>query len=311
VRSGLLVLTAILSFGQGVARAADCAMQPAFKQADDDGKTTTAVWADKTGKGLLFGDALHVNTDGTRRSYRVMDFWGAADAVNNLCNAMSDKCAGMDDAHLKARRIATEQARAHFWPADELKATRIDPQIIPLKDGKPCPELAGGFLVSATALQKSTGAACDVATYVDAMVVPAIVIPGRAKHDAPTEFETRNAKVGDLAVVMSGDGSVLTYAVVGDTGPSREIGEGTIALAGRLLGKSAEPANYREVRGKTPYVGKGWDVPKAFVLVLPGSRNGANPYMTVDRIEASATTAFATWGGLERLKACAAIYKRN
>lgn len=290
--------------------AADCGMSAAFKQPDNGGAVNRSIWADTPGKALLFAEALHVNTDGTRRSYRVDDFWGQQDAVNNLCNAMSDACAGLSQDQLKNRRLATEAARAAGWPADKLAATKIAASIIPFQNGKPCPELAGGFLVSATALHKQPLTdVCDVASYADAMTVPALVLPKRAAAGTPTGFEARNARVGDLAVVMSGDGARIAYAVVGDQGPARELGEGSIALAGTLLGKAAEPANYREVRGKSPYVGKGWDVPKAFVLILPGTRNAAQPYMTADRIETDAKAAFQAWGGAERLNACRAAYQ--
>jgi hypothetical protein len=293
----------------GPAAAADCGMSLAFKQPDEGGAKLRSVWADPGAKGLLFAEGLHVNTDGTRRSYRVDDFWGETDAVNNLCNAMSDACDGLSQEGLKARRIATQNARAAGWPAAQLAATRIAPSIIPFRNGKPCPELPGGFLVSATALHKPPPAdACDVATYADSMSAPALVLPKRAASGTLTPFEMRNAKVGDLAVVMSGDGARIAYAVVGDTGPSRELGEGSIALARILLGKDHDPVNYREVRGKPPFVGQGWDVPRSFVLILPGTRNATSPYITRDRIEAEAKAAFATWGGAERLNACRTAY---
>ena len=87
-----------------------CEMKPAFQQADKNavGKLT-AVWTDVAGN-LMFIEKLNVNTDGTRRSYAVDDFWGQTRALNNLCNAMSDACAGLDEPGLRARRIATQEA---------------------------------------------------------------------------------------------------------------------------------------------------------------------------------------------------------
>ncbi|EJL37549.1 Fungal chitosanase [Caulobacter sp. AP07] len=302
---GLMLLLALAAAPEPAPR---CDMAPAFNHPDDDGARTTAVWRDAGKPSLLFADVLHVNTDGTKRSYRVDDFWGAATAVNNLCNAMSDKCAGLDEPGLRARRIATQNAKAAGWPKAALAATRISPAIIPFKNGKPCPEV-DGYLVSATALHAAqVPDACDLSVYVDAMTVPAVVVPGRARKGVPSPFENQGVRVGDLAVVLSADGQRLVYAVVGDTGPAKEIGEGSIALTGALLGKTAEPANYREVRGKSPYVGKGWDA-RGAVLIFPGTRSTADPYRTRARIDAAAAQALAAWGGPDRLKACASAYK--
>jgi hypothetical protein len=288
--------------------AAECGLKQAFNQVDDDGHSQVRVWDQGQGQPLLFGGSLHVNTDGTRRSYNVTDFWGVDTAVNNLCNAMSDKCADMSEAQLHDRRVLTQDARAKGWPKDMLAQTKISPSIIPLVDGKPCPEV-GGYLVSATALQDpAVKDVCSFAKYADAMKVSAIVLPGRLKKKVPTGFETRDAKVGDLVAVLTGDGSRVVFAVVGDTGPSKELGEGTIALAGTLLGKTSEPANYLEVRGKKPFIGKGWDVRSSFTLLFPGTRDTAKPYLTQDRIDKAAADALTKWGGIERLKACRVAY---
>ena len=302
-------LTALLLIGAAPPPPVSCGMNRAFAQPDDNGASTTAVWRDAPRTALLFGDALHVNTDGTKRSYRVTDFWGKADAINNLCNAMSDACAGMTSAQRSARRVATENARANGWPESAWVATRISGQIIPRArnaQGRmaPCPEV-DGFMVSATALfDPAIADVCDLKRYVDALTVNAVVIPG-----SPLMAGT-GARTGDLAVVMKPDGS-LFYAVVGDTGPKKEIGEVSVALAGAMLGKTAAPANYDEIRGRGQWVGKGWDVPKGYVLILPGTRDAARPYMTADRIETAARPLFESWGGADRLQACMRVYRRS
>ena len=108
----LLVVTALLA-QVGGAGAVDCGMKPAFKQKDGNAKNgITAVWSDPQARALMFIDRLNVNTDGTRRSYSVSDFWGAQTALNNLCNAMSDACAGLDQEGLRQRRLLTQAAAA-------------------------------------------------------------------------------------------------------------------------------------------------------------------------------------------------------
>lgn len=281
--------------------AAECGMSLAFRQPDERGTVARAVWQDAAGSALLFGDALKVNTDGTRRSYSVDDFWGERIAINNVCNAMSDACAGLGKAQLKARRVLAQQAKAQGWPADLLRQTRIDAGIIPFRDGRPCED--GDFLVSATALQDARVAdRCDASRYLDALAVASVVLPRRMRRGTPTGFEQRNARIGDLVAVVTADGDRPVFAVVGDSGPARELGEGSVALAGALLGKSAPPRNYQEVK-------KEWGVPAAFVLVFPGTRDAAEPFITQDRIARAGEEAFGRWGGMARLAACRLAYR--
>jgi hypothetical protein len=181
------------------------------------------VWKDKSPQGtsVLFRHALQVNTDGTRRSYSVEDFWGETKAINNLCNAMSDVCSGLTQTGLRNRRIVTPDAMAKQWPIAQVKATRIDPAIIPFKDARLCTEV-NGYLVSATALHAAAiGDVGDQDAYLDAATVPALVLPrgirpalGRPR--APTGFDLANAKIGDLVVAISPFSAAPVYGVVAD-----------------------------------------------------------------------------------------------
>jgi hypothetical protein len=289
--------------------AVDCGMAPAFQQKDGNAKGgVTSVWADPAAKSLMFIDRLNVNTDGTRRSYSVDDFWGERVALNNLCNAMSDACAGLDNAGLTQRRELTQRAAAEGWPAALLAQTRIASSIIPFKDGKPCPAV-DGFLVSATALhQPQVTDVCNIANYADALVTPAIVLPKNPARNVLSGFAQRDARVGDLVVALLRDRAEPVFAVVGDTGPSGELGEGSVALNGRLLGKTAPPVNYQELRGKGAFKGQAWVTPPTVVIVFPGTRNAAAPWMTPERIDAAARPLFEAWGGVERARACSAAY---
>ncbi len=287
-----------------------CGMTLDFKQPDGNAaKGNTSVWSDTDKKSMLFVDSLNVNTDGTPRSYSVEDFWGEKDALNNLCNAMSDACAGLSSADKKNRRISTQKASAEGWPEKLLKEIKIAPSIIPFVGGKPCPSV-NGFLVSATSLQKANiKDICDISNYVDSLVTPAIVVPRNPSKSDLSEFAKRNARVGDLVVAMVPGSSTPVFAVIGDTGPVGQLGEGSLALNGKLLKKAEKPVNYLEVRGKGLYKGKAWTVPYAAVLIFPGTRDAANPYITTDRLDAAAKARFDAWGGLPRLEACLALYK--
>jgi len=66
------------------ARGQECQMSRAFAQRDINslsGTGRTAVWEDPSSSALFFVESLEVNTDGTRRSYSVDDFWGERVAI--------------------------------------------------------------------------------------------------------------------------------------------------------------------------------------------------------------------------------------
>lgn len=65
----------------------ECEMAETFKQPDGNSKTGfTSVWSDKNTTSLLLVEFFNVNTDGTRRSYSVEDFWSERNALNKSCN---------------------------------------------------------------------------------------------------------------------------------------------------------------------------------------------------------------------------------
>lgn len=297
-------LVAAEAFAQGPA----CRMTEAFRQTDidaPDGKTP--VWADNEGN-LMFIERLHVNTDGTKRSYSVEDFWGQRHALNNLCNAMKDLCAGLDEPQLRARRMATQKAEKDGWPGDQLGRTRLSPKIIPMPGGKPCPPF-DGYLVSATALHaRSVKDECSLDRYVDSLATPAIVIPQNLPGN-PSGFSRRGVAVGDLVTAVSIKRKFSVHGVVGDTGPTNKLGEASIAMNGRLLERKGLPVNYREVRGQGEYEGKGWSAPATFILIYARSKDADHPLMSVDRIDPAASDRFSQWGGLDRAQACIDEYR--
>jgi hypothetical protein len=297
VKIGLLALVSISLLVSGTALASQCNMTKAFAQPNPDSPGgRVPVWTDGSGKSLFFVAGLKTNTDGTKRSYSVADFWGEKTALNNLCNAMKDSCAGLNSDQLRQRRILTQRARADRWPPDELRATQISPDIIPFSAGKPCPEI-DRFLVSSTALvNRNIANVCDPARYVDAMKTPALVIPGGSSG-----FSGNEVKVGDLVVAVKPGSQKPVYAVVGDTGPASKLGEGSIALAGQLLGKTAEPRNYKEIKSS-------WQVSRALILVFPRTRHPNDPFSILGELDAAGDSAFRDWGGMDRINACAAEY---
>jgi hypothetical protein len=152
-------------------------------------------------------------------------------------------------------------------------------------------------LISSTTLSDhSIADSCNIKKYVDALVTPALVLP-RNPPNGQTGFSARNAKIGDLVVAMVPGTQKPVYGVVGDNGPRNRLGEASIAMNGKLLGKSHEPENYREVRG--------WVVPSAVLLIFSNTRNADRPYLRPEKINEDAAELFTRWGGPERLNACA------
>ena len=106
------------------------------------------------------------------------------------------------------------------------------------RNGYPCRYDAAdgarnGYFVSSTTLENATPAradGCAVHRYLDAETVPFVVLPLGGFGQV---------HIGDIAVVQSKDQTV--YALVGDEGPGTKLGEASIALNAKLLGKSGEP----------------------------------------------------------------------
>lgn len=284
-----------------------CGLAFAFDQPNlnaKSGKTPVKKTAD--GKALMFVTGLNVNTDGTARSYSVDDFWGESKAINNLCNAMGDACAGLSAEQLRERRILTQAAAKEGWPKDKLLASKISASIIPNdSNGKPC-STPDGYLVSATSLVNPTSKdKCDLSRYVDALTVSALVLPKNPAKEVSSGFAKNNAQMGDLAAVWLRDSQKVFFAVVGDYGPAKKLGEATVGLNGKLLGKTEPPANRLQLLGKqAPHLGQSWNVRNAVMVVFPGSRNTSQPWTTQERIDAAAKPLFEQAGGLSTFLPC-------
>jgi hypothetical protein len=291
-------LVALALAGPALAAPA-CPMHQVASLPNRDAKSgQTPLWrsADTHGAPIFFVVGFHTNTDGARHSYSVLDPWGEKTAFNNLCNAMHGSCAELpkDGKARPARMAAVLAAYKAGWPADQLAATRLASNVIPFRDGKPCPLIDNEFLVSATALQApKIKDVCDLANYADSSTVPGIVVP-----KGVTELSKRGVQVGDLVAVLRPSASAPVFGVVSDTGDNGKLGEAGMAMNQALL-HLPPPTNYTTIKA-------GWDVPAAFVIIFPGTRDAKAPYLQPARI---ATAAKAALGGLEpTLAACGTAY---
>jgi hypothetical protein len=147
--------------------------------------------------------------------------------------------------------------------------------------GDPAP----GFYVSTTALaDPSLRDERNPKKYVDAAVVPYIVLPG---HHQGSHLSSK-LRLGDVALVTDGKTGRFAYVIYADIGPQNQLGEGSIALA-QALGVGSDPKRGNGAR----------DI---VYVVFPGSGNGRpkTPY----EIQATGRLCFQAWGGFKRLAQC-------
>jgi Fungal chitosanase of glycosyl hydrolase group 75 len=260
----------------------------------------TSIWrkAETPNSPIFFVVGFHTNTDGARHSYSVKDPWGERDAFNNLCNAMHGECHDLSTKPQRLARMSAVQAAAQAgWPPNQLAATRLSEKVIVMKNGKPCPLIDSEFLVSATALHRPhMKDVCDIQNYTDSSTVPAIVIPG-----GPSELSSRGVGVGDIVAVLRPGAAQAVFGVVGDTGDSNKLGEASMAM-NQLLLKLPAPANYKAIKN-------GWDVPTAYVMVFPNSKDLENPYMEPNRVSAAGTRLLGE--NSAELAACGVAYSQT
>lgn len=225
---------------------------------------------------ILFRTTLRVNTDGSPLSYHPQDLRGRDKALNNICNAVVVKKTGSNE----------NLCRTHFGDAigvfegfRDAKYQKVPDgfQIIwanvlaAVKDqGKdvPCVFTSGafqGYFGSMTALKNGvTGdkGECDINDQVNPMAVPALVLVGG--NNAVKEF---GARVGDLLVAYNPTTRLFSSAIIGDTGPEDNLGEGSVFLNMKLLGATVPPTNKAETFKLSI------ENTQVFVAIIPASRS--------------------------------------
>jgi hypothetical protein len=114
----------------------------------------------------------------------------------------------------------------------------------------PCVFTAGeyeGYFGSLTSLKNNlSGTAageCTVANQVDERYVPALVIAG-----GNNPLKHFGVSTGDLLVAINPSNGAVQAAVVGDSGPPDNLGEGSVALNMSLLKRTGQPANYSDAK---------------------------------------------------------------
>jgi hypothetical protein len=242
---------------------------------------------------ILFQTILRVNTDGSPLSYHPQDLRGKDKALNNICNAVVVRKAGSDEnlcfTHFGEAIGVFESFRDTNYQTvpDGFQITWANVLATVKDQGKdvPCVFTSGafqGYFGSLTALKNGlTGdkGECDINEQVNPMAVPALVLVGG--NNAVREF---GARVGDLLVAYNPKTLLFSSAIIGDTGPKDNLGEGSVVLNMKLLGTTVRPTNRAETFRLSI------ENTEILVAILPGSRSfrEVTPY-TMDNIDARVT----------------------
>lgn len=284
---------------------ARCGFVKAFQQPDEGGSKRVQVFqgdpvpALQGSRPLLFITSLKVNTDGTRISYHERDVTGrrCADApgdercaINNIRNAFRSH------ARPEADFAAVRDAGYPVGQTWQL----LSPSIIEKdkRTGKPCVS-SDGYLVSMTADVAVDGGFsrqgdCDQSKWIDALTVPALVVPGKS------EFLTRGVVKRNIVVALSPPNSKRVVAgIVGDVGPRNELGEASIAMNRSLNGlpDSERPKHRRDAIER-------FQAGLTAILVFPGTAARLARPITSQRVAEVGSDVLSKFGGAEKVYGC-------
>ena len=292
------------------ALAAACGFRPAFTRPDEGGSATVRVFqadpvpALQNARPLLFITSLKVNTDGTKISYHQDDPTGRRCAtnpsaqpcaINNIRNAYRDPARPVSD--FTALRDAG-YPNPRTWQV-------LSPDIIEKNAGtnKPC-VTPDGYLVSMTADVAVDGGHgrvgdCDQAKWVDALTVPALVLPKRSAA-LPSQFLDMGLGQRSLVVAVSRSATRrVVPGIVGDFGPAKEIGEASIAMNRALNGlpETEQPKHRQDGIAR-------FQAGRTAVLLFPGTSFVLARPITGARVADAGKDALDKFGGADKLYAC-------
>lgn len=234
---------------------------------------------------IAFASQMAVNTDGAPDSYHPDDI-----GITHICNGVSvgPECTWKAECLPDFRQARSEGFRG---------PTKIcffgmvaDRNGIPLvqKEGHPKP----GFFVSTTALQQPGVANEEPDAYLDSNEIPFVVIPRTWQKQ-----EHHGLGLGDYAVVLRKSTGVLSFAIIGDLGPAKKLGEGSVALH-TALGNDPFQMRFGVRRAR-----KGIDGRDVVYVLFPGSRRRGER-ITKELIAREGKRLLAEFGGDEKVRRC-------
>jgi hypothetical protein len=262
---------------------------------------------------IFYKTDLALNTDGSPTSYHPFDLRADSIANNLIINAVSvyrnsdsfcisipskDKKDYSDlfrskvkktikdftEAEIKAMKRKAYKIFEGFRDSDYTKVedgyTLIWENVLVEKNGKPCIFQQGpykGFFASQTAVNNGPLAdkgECDCKHYLNAKTIPAMVLP--KGDNALRKF---NAAPEDLVIAYNLKNQKLVYAIIGDTGPTSNLGEGNILMNQRLKDVASYPS-YRPAINKALVIGD-----SVLITIIPNSKKGSIKPFTEENIK--------------------------
>ena len=210
---------------------------------------------------IVFKAPLAVNTDGSPTSYNPQDARGKVNALNTVCNAIAVyKVSETNGKNLCVTNGRYTEAINTFekWRDSGYLTVPNGYRITwknvlaATKDSNgneiPCVFSNGiykGFFGSLTNLQNGLPddqqGECQAKNQLDSLEIPHLVLAGGANP-----VKTFGAKVGDLLVAFNPANNQMAFAIIGDTGPANNLGEGSVALNMTLLKKQTPPKNKQD-----------------------------------------------------------------
>ena len=234
-------------------------------------------------KVILFQTNLRVNTDGSPLSYHPQDPRGRTKALNNICNGIAVRRLNSNknlcfSEFGRAIQVFEQFRDSNFQTVPSgFRVTWQNVLATVKENGKdvPCVFKAGefkGYFGSLTALRNNlttNRGECDVNDQVNPMTVPALVLAG-GQHPV----KAFGAKLGDLLIAFNPRTQLFAAAIIGDSGPADNLGEGSVSLNMKLLGTTTPPTNKEETFRLSI------ENTKVLIAIIPGSRlfNVQKPY---------------------------------
>ena len=249
---------------------------------------------------ILFKTDLAVNTDGAPTSYHPQDPQGQTKAMNTVCNAIAVRRVGQPEnlCMFKATKLEAINVFEKWRDSGYLitpAGYRItwNNVLAGTKDSAgnivPCIFRNSGRYngyFGSLKKQRQTGCLpdsrgeCEVKDQLNSLEIPHLVM---VKGENP--LKAFGAKVGDLVVAYNPATNKTSFAVVGDVGPERNLGEGSVKMNMTLSGRTVPPKTRDETN-------RFFTVKKVVVAIIPSSVliSIAKPY-TVENI----TEAVSKW----------------
>ncbi len=237
-------------------------------------------------RALAFSSQMQVNTDGAPDSYHPDDI-----GITHICNgvAVGPSCKWKASCSAEFNQAKAEGFRGPTKICFFAMATM--PNGLPILQGPSDPK--PGYFVSTTALKQPGQNAATPRAQLDSNQVPFAVIP-KSWHQAGNP----GPKLGDFGVAYRKSTEALEFFVVGDLGPNRKLGEGSVALH-QALGNDPFVMRFGKRRAAKGVGGR--DI---LYIMFPGT---AQPDRKLDAssIKEVAGKLLEDFGGKERLVACA------